>query len=809
MLSPTIDSVAMANKSNKNSLCIRLTESVVFLRAPDAIGRRRAQNYDGPPAMLRGLLTLDLVKPTRIKSIEVELQGKSTTAWPEGVGARRIEITEEHKIFTASTVFFRAGTTPTSSSRRTLSVDPGLSLYHDDEAVTDTFRHDDSVHTPRRSPDSGERVSRRVSLDYSHFQREPVSHHEDTHVATPPYTPRPTSPAVTEVHPPAPSPSSSSHTHQISPTGSTLQVDMPVIRAEGHAYHLEDSRDRLRGQLEERPSSRPPNPPRTNSSASSLRSYRGESSSRRDSMEADPDFYGFASSRDASRMRSPSPHDERGRAKSKRFTFAAVTNVMDSVRDRFRSSSPRMRVAPSRERGLEQSVDREGESRRGRTLEKGKGKEPLGDGTVGNMRKERSALGRVGELLGLEEDSDEYGDGWKEFRKGTYTYPISFSIPAGSPPTLQCEYGSVIWRLKATVHRPGAFKSKLTAQREVTLVACPEEDAEDTENIIVERQWDDQLQYFISISGRTFHIGGTMPVHLTLMPLAKVKVYRISVLLEERVDYLANMKRVARTDPIRRIILLSMKHDDKDGPPLLPLDSDDPDAFKNSPLHVMLNPEDDASGLASSFMGPGPWDFHHELQLPSSCDQINFTNKNKKSNISISHTLKIIFRVERGDDQFIDQKTGKRKMFDIVVQTPVHVLSCMCNPDWIALPPYSEIVAGAILPQPRACPCKRGSPPSLEGDVLEMPTPRLNHVHQNALASSSGTHALERIDSRRSTDSLEGDSRPSAMDHSPSPARGDILAERSRRFERLVAGQESEIGEAPPPYQEIARDRIA
>lgn len=565
----------------------------------------------------------------------------------------------------------------------------------------------------------------------------------------------------------------------------------------------------LREHLDESPGPRRPNLSTTNSSASSLRSDRDQSS-RRQSLDEDSG-YAFASSREGSRIRSPSPHDERGR-KHKRFTFAAVTNVMDSVRDRFRSSSPRMRVANSREHTLERSVDREAEFRRGRTLEKGKGKEPAVDGVgLTSPRKEKSALGRVGELLGLEEEDEEYGDGWKEFKKGTYTYPISFTIPASSPPTLRCEYGSVIWRLKAYVHRPGAFKTKLTASREVTLVASPEEDAEDTENIIVERQWDDQLQYFISISGRTFHIGGTMPVHLTLMPLDKMKVYRISILLEERVDYLANMKRVVRTDPIRRIILMSLKHGEKDCPPLLPLDSDDPEAFKNSPLYALLNPEDDASELASSFMGPGPWTLHTELQLPSSCDQINFTNRNKKSNISITHTLKIIFRVERGDDQFIDQKTGKRKMFDIVVQTPVHILSCMCNPDWIALPPYSEN-ANDILPQPEACPCKgKGLSPNLDGDALDLPgpsRPSSSHFHHNPLASTSSAmhHPLERIDSRRSTDSSEEGSRPPHLHHhSPSPAPPDSLVERNRRFERLVAGQETELGEAPPPYHEVAR----
>ena len=74
-------------------------------------------------------------------------------------------------------------------------------------------------------------------------------------------------------------------------------------------------------------------------------------------------------------------------------------------------------------------------------------------------------------------------------------------------------------------------------------------------------------------------------------------------------------------------------------------------------------------------MGPGPWALTHELQLPAECGKIQFTYKHKGSNISVSHTLKIVFRVERGDDKCVDPKTGKRRMFDIVVQTPIHILS--------------------------------------------------------------------------------------------------------------------------------------
>lgn len=52
----------------------------------------------------------------------------------------------------------------------------------------------------------------------------------------------------------------------------------------------------------------------------------------------------------------------------------------------------------------------------------------------------------------------------------------------------------------------------MTAVREVVVVAGPaEDDTEETENIVVERYWEQQMQYLISISGRSFPIGGAFP----------------------------------------------------------------------------------------------------------------------------------------------------------------------------------------------------------------------------------------------------------------------------------------------------------
>ena len=71
----------------KNSLSVSLAESVVFLRSVDVSTRRPVTAANGPPSMLRGLLILNLVRPTRISSIRVDLVGESVTMWTEGTSS--------------------------------------------------------------------------------------------------------------------------------------------------------------------------------------------------------------------------------------------------------------------------------------------------------------------------------------------------------------------------------------------------------------------------------------------------------------------------------------------------------------------------------------------------------------------------------------------------------------------------------------------------------------------------------------------------------------------------------------------------
>ena len=128
-----------------------------------------------------------------------------------------------------------------------------------------------------------------------------------------------------------------------------------------------------------------------------------------------------------------------------------------------------------------------------------------------------------------------------------------------------------------------------------------------------------------------------------------------------------------RKDPDRRIELISLLSNDEDTP-LLPLPQTVTPATEST-LHSLLRSHDDLSEFMSSLMGPGPWTLQMDLTVPDTHGTLHFSNKNKRAPIEITHTLKVVVRVQRSDEQEVDPHTGKPKKYDIVMRTPVHMLS--------------------------------------------------------------------------------------------------------------------------------------
>ncbi|ORY34869.1 or S-antigen, C-terminal domain-domain-containing protein [Naematelia encephala] len=433
--------------------------------------------------------------------------------------------------------------------------------------------------------------------------------------------------------------------------------------------------------------------------------------------------------------------------------------------------------------------------------------------------------------LGLDHtDAEEDVHNWKEFRKGTYNYPISFPIPVDAPPSIHAEFGSVTYRLKATVIRVGALTPNLVEEVEVMMIASPQEDdLEESENVIVERQWEEQMRYQIALSGKAFPIGGTIPISVRLMPLAKCRIHRLTVSLEEKTDYFAQDRKVARHETPKKYMLLFIKQPEKLEriQPLLPILSDDPNAAKDSPLAPLAiqaarnNPPPDAfdvdgdedamfASMYASLLDPlGPWHLEKTLTVPDCASSIRFTTKHAKTNIQVSHWLKVTIRVERGDNVAVDTK-GRRKQFDIIIETPIKILDCRVNPQWNSLPTYtpqnpSSQAAGPGIcsihgngPRPAAIhsthraaqfdPLVAAAAP-LQGRIAAFP------VFDGTYRDSSNSRSRDRRTSEGMPANLNG-------------AEGDdSLLERNITYDRLMSGQVTVTGETPPTYVEAMASR--
>lgn len=286
------------------------------------------------------------------------------------------------------------------------------------------------------------------------------------------------------------------------------------------------------------------------------------------------------------------------------------------------------------------------------------------------------------------------------------------------------------------------------------------------------------------------------------MPLAKCSIYRLSATIEEKIDYFAMERRVARHEAVRKYPLLALKNDEKPPKPLLPIISDDPNAVQNSPLAPLaikaLSGDGELDDAAASLLNPtGPWHLECALSVPDCSARIRFSSKHAHTNMAISHWLKVVMRVERGDDTAMDSK-GRRKLFDIIIETPLHLLNCRVNTQLNTLPTYAPSFP-------------------ISGQQVSLGTCRLHRNHSgNLLTANEPSHPAPIFQNT----TISGLSAFRIGTPSPNPAsnilrvsgtvdeeRPDSLLNRNIVFDRLVSGQESEAGETPPPYEKVLQVR--
>ncbi|KAF9783668.1 hypothetical protein BJ322DRAFT_1196431 [Thelephora terrestris] len=205
-------------------------------------------------------------------------------------------------------------------------------------------------------------------------------------------------------------------------------------------------------------------------------------------------------------------------------------------------------------------------------------------------------------------------------------------------------FGSIVWTLTATVHRPGRLTPRMETVRTINVVATPSEDAtEDVESVTANKTWEDQMVYCLSIVGRAFPIGTKVPVQLTLLPIAKIQIYKVSAAIDEKVMYYSETQKVAKVPKVTRQVLCCLKDFDKSRAPILPLTKTDP---HKSPLYALAREDPEYTGqseeervaeLAAEWMGPGPWPLRFNVENFNTYGALRPTNMKKKEHHRFSY----------------------------------------------------------------------------------------------------------------------------------------------------------------------------
>ena len=168
------------------------------------------------------------------------------------------------------------------------------------------------------------------------------------------------------------------------------------------------------------------------------------------------------------------------------------------------------------------------------------------------------------------------------FQPGDYIYTFEQVIPHSYPATIKGDFGFVEYSLLATVERYGAFKSSLIARLPVTIIRTQSDNSvEESEPIIVNRDWEGQLFYDIVISSKDIILDAFLPIHFSFYPLDKVTLHRIRIYITETMEYYCKGKKIHRLEPTKKYLLA-----EKNGPKLDVPHCDDKNAGKAKYLGI-------------------------------------------------------------------------------------------------------------------------------------------------------------------------------------------------------------------------------
>lgn len=265
-------------------------------------------------------------------------------------------------------------------------------------------------------------------------------------------------------------------------------------------------------------------------------------------------------------------------------------------------------------------------------------------------------------------ENDVQQKGYRVFAPGEYIYNFELPISNSMPESIACLYGTVNYFLEASVERYGTFKPNLLGRKDIKLVrAASLNNVETSEPITVSKDWEDQMHYDIVVAGKAFPLGSSIPIALKFTPYAKVQLHRIRIYMTENVEYYCRQKRVHRVEPMRKYLL--KEHLPQNG-------------LSGTLINLEENTTDDLLSLAT--------EMEFQVYVPKvfgTTRDVLHPNTTHED-IQVHHWLKIVLRLSRLDNE--NNGGGKRRYFEIAIDSPVTLLHNLCTTQNLGLPQYQS-----------------------------------------------------------------------------------------------------------------------
>jgi len=201
----------------------------------------------------------------------------------------------------------------------------------------------------------------------------------------------------------------------------------------------------------------------------------------------------------------------------------------------------------------------------------------------------------------------------------------------------------------------------LVARRALNIIRSPFEfSSEENEPIIIDKDWENRLQYDIVISSKQVILNSYLPISFRLIPLEKIKIHRLRVYVTEHLDYYCHNKKVHRTEPPKKILLLE---------------------------HKPTEPSDNLLALNNDEIGGVELDF--QVFIPEYYNEVLHLHPDTTTeDIQSHHWIKICIRISKLEPT--EENPEKRKQYELSIDSPIHLLSSHCVHANTLLPSYDE-----------------------------------------------------------------------------------------------------------------------